>query len=418
MEKSQTKNLLNNKCLLSGQPLTKILDLGMHPYADTFVSKEQLSLTEPILPLQVYLNPESGQIQLGYITDDYERYNLYTYSYTSSNSKFARSHWDNYYNKMKELFRVKQSLVVEIGSNDGYLAQHFLKDGNIVVGVDSSTEMCNLAKSRRIQVINDIFNKKVADQLAVEYGKAKLIIANNVLNHSNEPVSFVQGVEKLLDDDGVFVFELPYWGSTVTSKKFDQIYHEHISYFTTKSAYNLLNQVGLSIIDVELVDYHGGSLRVYSKKATTASTNAKVNKWIYQEEIAGLFVADTYIKWQAALKRDRDTFLAKLYSLKVENPDIPIIGVGAAAKANTFLNYYRLDATMLDYVTDSSDHKKGKYTPLTRIPIVGDEIFESYKEVYALILSWNISGDLIKNLLDINKNIKFINQDGSKEFIQ
>ena len=386
MEKLQTKNLLTKKCLITGEPVTKILDFGMHPYADTFVSKDQLSLTEPTLPLEVYLNELSGQIQLGYVSHDYERYSLYSYSYTSSNSKFARDHWDAYYQKMKELFNTKDSLVVEIGSNDGYLSQHFLKDNNKVLGIDPSAEMCRLAVDRGVETYNTLFTKEAAGTVSKKYGNAKLIVANNVFNHSNNPVDFAEGVADLLAKDGVFVFELPYWGSTVESGRFDQTYHEHVSYFTMKSTYSLLSKVGLKITGFELVDYHGGSLRVYSKKEEGATTNPEVFDMIKKETEQGLFDVETYTKWQKTLAQKRNEFLKNLYSLKVTEPDVAIIGVGAAAKANTFLNYYNIDSTVLDYVTDSSTHKQGKYTPLTRIPIVGDEVFRDYEKVYALIL--------------------------------
>jgi SAM-dependent methyltransferase len=412
MEKLPIKNLLNEQCLITGDPVVKILSFGMHPYADTFISEDQLSLSEPVFPLEVHMNSSSGQIQLGYITHDYERYSLYSYSYTSSNSKFARDHWDAFYEKIKQLFNVQKSLVVEIGSNDGYLSQHFLKDNNRVLGVDPSTEMCKIATSRGIETHNALFNEKESSSIIGKYGNAKLIIANNVFNHSNDPLDFAKGVKDLLTEDGVFVFELPYWGSTVYSKKFDQIYHEHVSYFTVKSTRSLLSKVGLTITDIELVDYHGGSLRVYSKKGTAVETG-KVSEWIKEEEQNGLFKVETYREWQNTLLQDRNTFLKNLYTLKTLNPTVPVIGVGAAAKANTFLNFYGIDNTVLDYVTDTSEHKKGKYTPLTRIPIVDDEIFKDSSEVYALILSWNISDNLKKALLQLNPNIKFITHHGS-----
>jgi len=413
MEKLQTRNLLNKKCLITNDPVNKILDFGMHPYADTFISKDKLSLSEPVLPLEVYLNESSGQIQLGYISNDYERYSLYSYSYTSSNSKFAMNYWDNYYYKMKELFNTKDSLVVEIGSNDGYLSQHFLKDNNKVLGIDPSAEMCEIAIDKGIETYNTLFTKASAGTIARTYGYAKLIIANNVFNHSNNPLDFAEGVFELLNEDGVFVFELPYWGSTVESGRFDQIYHEHVSYFTMKSTYSLLSKVGLKITGFEVVDYHGGSLRVYSTKEKSVMTNPEVFDMIKKETEQGLFNIETYAKWQNILIEKRNQFLKNLYSLKVDEPDVAIIGVGAAAKANTFLNYYNIDSTVLDYITDSSPHKQGKYTPLTRIPIVGDEVFKNYKEVYALILSWNITDNLKKILYEINPNIKCINQDGS-----
>ncbi len=406
-ESKQTNSRLTSNCLITGEPVVKIVDLGMHPYADTFINKDQLGLSEPVFPLEVYLNPNSGQIQLGYITDDFERYNLYAYSYTSANSQFSRNHWDNYHKTIAERFVIKNKTVIEIGSNDGYLLNHFSSD-NVTLGVDTSKEMCDLMSGKGMNAINDCFTEKLAKNIKNKQGTAELIIANNVFNHSNNPLDFAKGAADLLSDSGVFVFELPYWEDTFKSKKFDQIYHEHVSYFTIKSSFNLLKAAGLEIFDFEKVDYHGGSLRVYAKKSAAPVLVNKVADAINNEEELGLFKPETYVGWQKELLGRRNLFLQRLYNLKVNYPDAPIIGVGAAAKANTFLNYYKLDASVLKYVTDSSVYKQGKFTPLTRIPIVADEVFADYDEVYALILSWNLSDNLKQILLKINSKIKFI----------
>jgi SAM-dependent methyltransferase len=404
MDMKKTKKTFN--CLISGDKITKILDFGMHPYADTFIGEDLLDLSEPVYPLEVYLNKDSGGIQLGYISNDFERYNLYSYSYTSSNSDFAKNHWSSYYENLVSRFNLEQKNIIEIGSNDGYLISKF-KDNNNVLAVDSSLEMCNITKTNNINTFHKVFNSDVNDILE-NFGEADLIIANNVFNHSNNPLDFANGVVKLLKNDGVFVFELPYWLDTFNSGKFDQIYHEHISYFTVKSTFNLLKKINLEIIDFDLVDYHGGSIRVFSKKSKNVKMIDKVKKQINLEEDKGLFDVSTYDKWYKSIKTRRNTLLLELLKIKKDNPDAIIIGVGAAAKANTFLNYYRIDKTIVDYITDASKHKIGKFTPLTRIPIKSDEIFKNYDDVYALILSWNISNDLKNTLLKINPNIKFI----------
>ena len=397
-----------SNCLISGKEIQKILDFGMHPYADTFISEDLLSKSEPVFPLEVYLNPENGQIQLGCITNDYDRYNLYEYSYTSSNSNFAKTHWNSYKNNIYDRFNPNNKFVIEIGSNDGFLIGMF-QSNNRILGIDSSKEMVDLANQNGVKSIHRVFNKKVSDEVVIEYGKCDIVIANNVFNHSNNPVDFARGVSNMLNEDGIFIFELPYWFDTFKSGKFDQIYHEHISYFTAKSSYHLLKEVGLEIFDIEIVDYHGGSIRVYSKKSDNVRLNDCVKNQILIEEESGLFDYLTYEKWQKEIENKRNFFLLKLINLKCESPDCKIIGVGAAAKANTFLNYYRIDNSLLDYITDSSIHKVGKYTPLTRIPIVTDEEFSKYDNVYAMILSWNISDDLKNILLKINPKIKFIN---------
>ena len=403
-----TKATYNDICLISGGQMRRILNLGMHPYADTFVNKDQLGMTEPIFPLECLLNSDSGQIQLAYLTDAFDRYNLYAYSYTSSNSNFARNHWKEYYKTIQRDYNIKDSIVIEIGANDGFLSEFFLRENNKVIAVDSSKEMCEISARKGLTAINKIFDLEVSTSLVNDFGKAELVIANNVFNHSNDPVDFAMGVSNMMSEDGLFVFELPYWKSTFESNKFDQIYHEHVSYFTVKSSYHLLKKAGLDLVDFEIVDYHGGSLRVFAKLSVDNYSNVKVDSAIQEEENVGLFKVETYERWFSVLRNQRDVFLKKLYDLKISHPDYKIIGVGAAAKANTFLNFYNIDGTVMDFITDSSPHKQGKYTPLTRIPIEDDNIFEKYDKVFAVILSWNISASLKQILLDINPNIKFI----------
>ena len=395
---------LQPTCLISGLPVEKILDFGQHPYADTFISEEQYTASEPVFPLEVYMNPESGSVQLGYISDAKSRYNLYSYSYTMSNSKTSRDHWDELAEYVKSKYG-NEKLVVEIGSNDGYLIGQFAKG----IGVDSSQEMCGLAMERDVNTINALFDVMVADHIKGTYGSTNVVIANNVFNHANDPVGFAIAVSKLIDDYGVFVFEVPYWGWMVTNGKFpDMVYHEHPSYFTVKSAQTLLERAGLTISDFELVDYHGQSLRITARKGQARED--KVTQAIKKETEQGLFDPVFYKLLQRQLEQQRNAWLADFYELLHTDPEAVVIGVGAAAKANTWLKYYGLDKSVIKCITDSSPHKQGKYTPLTRIPILGDEEFANHDRPYALVLSWNIGESLKEALLKINPNTRFISQ--------
>ena len=409
MAQSLTHSLLINKCLISGDPAFKILDFGQHPYADTFVNESQLNLSEPIFPLQVYLNPETGSVQLAYLSNAEERYNLYSYSYTSSNSNFSRNHWDKYASSLVERFN-PQGLVVEIGSNDGYLIGKFRGKGLATLGVDSSGSMCELAIANGQPSMHAVFTQSVADEVVKQHGSACLVMANNVFNHANDPVDFAKGVSDLLTDDGVFVFELPYWADSVSSGHLDQVYHEHISYFTVKSSWYLLAAAGMQMIDFDVVNYHGGSLRVFAKKGLAKAMPSKIQSAIEAEITSGLFSVEFYIELQKKLIERRNKWLMEFYSLLVKEPDAVIIGVGAAAKANTWLNWHGLTGMHLKCITDSSEFKQGKYTPLSRIPIFGDEVFADYKNPYALILSWNISEPLKEALKKINPNVRFLSQ--------
>jgi len=399
-----------DSCLISGDPVVKILDLGQHAYADTFIKPEQLNLSEPVFPLEVWMNAESGSIQLRYISNAEDRYNLYSYSYTSSNSKFARDHWDEYAATIKARFP-DQDFVVEIGSNDGYLVHQFKSDTTQVLGIDSSGAMCGLAVERGVDCIHSVFDRTVGEAAEITNGPASLIIANNVFNHANDPVNFAQGVAALLAPGGRFVFELPYWLSTIERGTLpDQVYHEHVSYFTVKSAWNLLQAAGLEIEDVDLVNYHGGSIRVIARHATGAGMPIVVEDYIARETQIGLFSANFYHNLQQQFEQQRDAWLYNFYQIRLAEPDAVFIGVGAAAKANTWLTWHGLTASHLYCVTDASEHKQGKYTPLTRIPVRGDQEFAQHEKPYALILSWNISEPLKQALININPNIRFLSQ--------
>jgi SAM-dependent methyltransferase len=410
MLNSITQSHTISTCLITGAPVSKILDFGQHAYADTFIAEDQLNLSEPVFPLQVNLCPKSGSIQLGYVSNAEDRYELYSYSYTSSNSKTARDHWDEYASTVKSRCR-DSKFVVEVGSNDGYLISQFRGDGVRTIGVDPSTDMCDVAQQHGVEVISTLFLESVAQHLRHDVGAANVIMANNVFNHANNPVAFARAVAALLADDGVFVFEVPYWLSMIESGRFtDMVYHEHPTYFTVKMAWNLLKAAGLEITDFDVVNYHGGSLRVFARRDTGGAMPVQVEDAIARETQVGLFDPRFYQVVQRRFEQQRDTWLHEFYKLRMAEPNAVFIGVGAAAKANTWLTWHGLNKTHLHCITDSSAHKQGKYTPLSRIPIRDDAEFAQHDQPYALILSWNIGEGLRRAILNINPNTRFIQQ--------
>jgi 2-polyprenyl-3-methyl-5-hydroxy-6-metoxy-1,4-benzoquinol methylase len=394
-----------NKIISSNKSI-KIFDLGMHPYADTFIEKKYLHRNEPVFPLQCYLNPQTGFIFNKIITSSQERYNLFDYSYTSSNSNYSRKYWKSFYKNIKYKILKKNDKILEIGSNDGYLCKQFQKNGFKIYGIDASRKMSKIANKDKIKTFNLIFDKKNSEVVKKKAGSFDIIIANNVLNHSNDPFEFVNSVSNILNKEGYFVFEVPYWLNLVKKKQFDQIYHEHINYFTVKAIQHLLKKTKLFITDIENTEYHGGSLRIFCKKDGTQN-NVLIKKFLNDEIKHKLFQSSTYQIIMNELKVRKYKFLKKILKIKLNKNKI--IGIGAAAKANTMINFLKLDNDTIDYVTDISPYKIGKYTPLSRIPIVHDKILKQFKKkVYILILSWNISNILIKKIKTLNSNLVFI----------
>ena len=397
-------------CICCGNDkIQKIIDLGMHPMADTFVAKEHEYHADKVYPLICDMCPECGQIQLRTITNPEERYVTVDYSYTSSNSSASREHWDEYAEVVSNICELSEyATIVEIGSNDGYLLEQFQNKKYVVQGVEPSPVMAAFAEDRNVNTEIAFFTLETAQRVKEKLAALpELIVANNVFNHANDPVDFALGVRELLAESGTFVFELPYWLSSIEQEKFDQIYHEHVSYFTVTYAVNLFRSVGMHVTRVQLVDYHGGSIRVFVRKKSHGSDTQSIKELIDRESAAKLFDIVTYQDFMQKMLAKRNNFLELIYRIKSRGEKI--VCVGAAAKGNTFLNFYRLDADVVSYVTDSSPNKVGKLTPVTRIPIESDDILANMGRIHVIILSWNIAELLKKKLAKINSEIEILN---------
>ena len=403
-----TKDRSEEKCVVCGSRISTIIDLGMHPFADSFIPYEMETESEPIYPLKCGLCINCGLVQNICLTEPDARYNLYPYSYTSSNSNFAMNHWDAYDDYLSKNNDLANSKIIEIGSNDGYLLGKLISKSKFAIGVDSSSVISDIANRNGIKTINSIFTYGVAKKIRAEYGDFDLVIGNNVFNHSNSPLDFLKGCQLLLSETGKIIFEVPYWPSSLETLKFDQIYHEHVSYFTLKSIDYLAKKTDLQISNFEVVNYHGGSLRVELSRKDSEFENNKVNAQIDWESKMGVYEIEFYSDFVRKVKTRRSEFLQRIHEIIANDDDAKIVLIGAAAKANTFINFYRLDSTIINFITDSSDSKIGKMTPLSRIPILSDSDLRNMGKIYAVITSWNISESLEKKLLQINPEIEYI----------
>ena len=179
---------------------------------------------------------------------------------------------------------LKKKKIIEIGSNDGFLSSILKEKGADVLAVDASKFMVNIYKKKKINSIHSIFDFSQSKKIKMKYGEADIIIANNVFNHSNEPNNFVKGVNNLLKNDGKFIFEQPNFTKGVLSLKFDQIYHEHISYFTAKNIDSILRYNDFKIMNISKNDYHGGSLRTIAVKKKSKITSFNLSMLINFEK--------------------------------------------------------------------------------------------------------------------------------------
>lgn len=397
--------MFRTKCLICySKNINNIMDLGMHPFADTFIPISKIHLSEKIYPLVVQLCDKCGNVQLGCETDAESRYQENDYSYTSSNSNYSINYWLQYANEILKFFPKNIKLkILEIGSNDGLLLSILKKKNHNVLGVDASPVMNKLAKKKNIETRLGIFDGQYSNKISNEFGSFDLIIANNVFNHANDPQSFFMGIKNLLKKDGIFTFESPYWLNSIKSGKFDQIYHEHVTYLTAKSVKKLSSLNNLYISDITFSYYHGGSIRFMVSKNKKKENLDKIIKIISKENQSNLYSPIFYEKFMKIIKQKKNKFMEKIFSNK--NNSKPLICIGAAAKANTFLNFYGLNNNLVNHVTDASKNKIGKFTPLTRIPITSDFIIKNYKKPNIIFTAWNVSDNLKKIIYKINSKV-------------
>lgn len=401
-------SVYREKCLCCNAEVVKVMYFGMHPFADTFIPEGKLHMSEPCFPLEVSLCETCGTVQTNYETPADERYNLYDYSYTSSNSEYSRNYWESYKVFLKENFDLYGKKILEIGCNDGFLLSLLRDLGADVVGVDASKTMIDICNQKDIRSHQLIFG---SEALPISFANETfdIIIANNVVNHSNSPLSFFKEVSNLLKDQGIFIFEQPYWGDTVDSLRLDQVYHEHVTYFTLTSALAISKKANLKVFNASKTSYHGGSLRTICSKDSQKSVNDDIKELLEAEVRKGYFSQEFYKSLTRDLAVSKYKFLEKFFSIKKENPNATFVGIGAAAKANTYINFLGLNSTALDYVSDISEYKIGKYTPLSRIKIIDDKELKNFEDLYIIILSWNLPSKVLDGLKAINPKLKVIN---------
>jgi 2-polyprenyl-3-methyl-5-hydroxy-6-metoxy-1,4-benzoquinol methylase len=401
------KYKIRKKCLsCNKETLNEIINLGDHSFADRFIPKNKLKKKDPKYPLILDLCRKCNFIQSRIITNPKERYIDLDYSYTSANSNYSRTHWEKLANDLDKKNYLKGKKIIEIGSNDGFLSLLLKKKGANVLCVDASSFMTNISKKKKLNSLQSIFDYKESQKIKKIFGTADLIIANNVFNHSDTPRNFLKGIHSLLGNNGMFIFEQPNFTIGTISLKFDQIYHEHISYFTAKNIKSILNNTNFKIHEMTKNEYHGGSLRTTTvKKNSTISENDPL-KMIKYEVNKNIYKLSYYKKMMVMINNKKNKLLKNLEKLKKDN--YIICGVGAGAKANTFLTFYGLNNSIIKFLTDSSKFKKNKFTPITRILIKNDNEIRKFNKIACLILSWNISSILVKKIKKLNRRIKII----------
>jgi len=381
------KHKIRNECLIcKNKNLHKFLELGNMPLPNKFIDKEEFN-NEEFYPLNVYVCDKCFLVQLKDIIDPKLLFD--DYLYMTGTSKPLVDHLKTL--AKDSLKYHKDGLVIDIGCNDGTLLKHYKKLNFNTIGIDPAKKITDIGKKEGLNIINDYFSSKCVKKILEMYGKANIITATNVFAHTEDIKTIIEGVRDLLTEDGVFIIEVHHLMNLILNNEFDTIYHEHISYFSLSSLIHLFNLYDMTIIDVREISNHGGSLRVFIKKTGTPSDN--VFKIIDKEKELGLYSLDTYNNFSEKVNDIKDELIDTLKNLK-ENGN-RITGYGATAKGNILLNYCNIGPDILDYISDRTPFKCGKYSPGMHIPIISEDKFHDDNPDYVLLLAWNYKDNIL-----------------------
>jgi SAM-dependent methyltransferase len=388
------------KCRFDNLPLADVFaDLGFTPPANSFLTERQLNEPETHYPLRLYVSDRTLLVQ---VDEYYKAREIFTeqYAYFSSFSSSWLEHARCYASMAIKRFALerKDVLVIEVGSNDGYLLQYFLERDIKVLGIEPSANVAAAARERGIDTRVYFFGIKTARALREADQQADLLIGNNVLAHVPDINDFVAGVQTALKPDGVATFEFPHLMRLVEENQFDTIYHEHFWYFSLLALIPVFEKHKLEIFDVEEIPTHGGSLRIYVRHVRFGirEQSQAVSALIKQEESLGMRSLEYYRRFQRKMNRVKYDLLAFL--LEQKRIGKSVVGYGAAAKGNTLLNYCGIRGDLIEFIVDRSPHKQGKYLPGSHIPIVAEPRIRTNHPDYILILPWNIRKEIMDQL--------------------
>ena len=398
------------KCRHCGSDVSHVLvDLGTAPPSNAYLTKMALKRPEKYFPLRVLVCESCWLVQAEAYSRAAELFNE-EYAYFSSFSTEWLNHSKRYVEDMTVRFRLgSSSTVVEVAANDGYLLQYVKEKSIGCYGIEPTASTANAARQKGIEIVQDFLSTSLAQQLRSQGKTADLVVANNVLAHVPDINDFSNACRLLMKPNGVFTCEFPHLMNLISQHQFDTIYHEHFSYLSFGTVINIFAKNSLNVFDVEEIETHGGSLRVYAQPSDTGShlVSNRVEDLLSREVSAGMASVAFYQGFQEHAEKVKNEFLSFLIEQKKLGK--VVVGYGAAAKGNTLLNFAGVKNDLIRYVVDRSPHKQNKFTPGSRIPIVSEERLSVDKPDFVVIFPWNISYEVKTQLSYLTKSgTKFV----------
>ena len=385
------------KCRLCGSDLDQtFVDLGMSPPCESYLEADQLDRGETFYPLHVRVCGSCLLVQLPAYLMGEDIFSHYAYfsSYSDSWVAHAKRYVDQ---AVERLGLTSDSFVVEVASNDGYLLQHVRDLGIPRLGVEPAANIAEVAREKGIDTVCEFLGEATGTAVAAQHGKADLVAANNVFAHVPDIVDFARGLRALLKDDGSVTIEIPHLLRLIEDRLYDTIYHEHYSYLSLITTQRVLAEAGLTVVDVEELSTHGGSLRTWSMPTETATEpTERVAKVLADERAAGLDTVEGHAGFADVVGAARDDLISFL--VQAHRDGKTVAGYGAPGKGNTLLNHAGIREDLLTYTVDRSTFKQGMFLPGTHIPIHAPERLAETRPDYILILPWNLRDEITTQL--------------------
>ncbi len=385
-------------CLFCTAPLrSTVVDLGMSPLCESFLTEDSLNQMEPFYPLKARVCERCFLVQLEEYVSPEEIFSEYAYfsGYSDSWVEHAR----RYVSMVIDRFSLTtDDPVVELASNDGYLLRHFVDLGHRPLGIEPARNIAASANAAGIETISEFFGQALAERLVAERGLARLVIGNNVLAQVPDINDFVGGVKTLLAPNGIATLEFPHLAKLIEGNQFDTIYHEHFFYVSLLSVHEIFASHGLELFDVDELATHGGSLRIYARheSANALPQSGPVADLLTREKASGLGDIAAYTEFGAQVERTKRDLLSFLIDCRSRGQSI--VGYGAPGKGNTLLNYCGIGTDFLEFTVDRNPYKHGRYLPGTHIPVRPVEELVKRRPDVVLILPWNLREELVEQL--------------------
>lgn len=379
-------------CLICTSPVEPFISFGRMPIANGFLLPADFD-REFFFELNAGFCERCHMVQLTELVDPSRLFHEH-YAYFSSISVRMARHFAEFAEMVRARYLTAPNpFVVEVGSNDGIMLQHFASAGLRHLGVEPSANVAAVALAKGIRTVCRFFDEEVAHDLRQEFGPADAFLGANVICHLPDLHSLVRGVRALLKDEGVFIFEEPYLGDIVAKTSYDQIYDEHVFYFSLQSLTPLFAQHQMEVVDVLPQSTHGGSMRYVVAKRGARPVGQSVAALRDREAALGLMLPGTYHELRHRIERSRDELVGLLRDLRKAGKRVT--GYGATSKSTTVTNYCRIGPELVEFVGDTTPGKQGLYSPGAHIPVVPYERFTERYPDFALLFAWNHGEEIV-----------------------